>query len=123
MKFNSIKFKISILYTVILGIILIVYSTFLYLSLHYVLYDELDNELNIKAQKISSTVSLYMSILGHDRKSFKYSLSRTINFEGEYPDKYKEEELGEIEKEWLRVVDKLDLREDYIIFLNHQRKF
>lgn len=122
MRFNSIRFKISILYTAVLGIILIVYSTFLYLSLQYVLYDELDNELNIKVQKIGSTIGSYMNILGHDQKSFRYSLSRTINFEEEHPDRYKEEELEEIEKEWLRVADKLDLREDYIIFLSQDGK-
>lgn len=34
MKLNSVKFKITILYTAILGVILIIFSSILYLSLH-----------------------------------------------------------------------------------------
>ena len=42
MKFNSIKFKVGNLFTIILGIILILYSVFLQISLSKYLINDLD---------------------------------------------------------------------------------
>ena len=52
MKLHSVKFKISILYTAILGMILLVYSIMLYLNLSYVIYHETDRNLRKKALEI-----------------------------------------------------------------------
>ena len=45
MKLHSVRFKISILYTVILGAILIAYSALLYVNLSYVVFHEIDKKL------------------------------------------------------------------------------
>lgn len=115
MKLNSIRFKISILYIVLLGIILVIYSTFLYLSLHYTLYGELDDELRIKAQEIASTIDSYADALDRNQQSFNFAVKRAITLEGEYPDKDK---IIDLEHQWLQKIDKFDLKEDYINFLN-----
>ncbi|MBU4129114.1 HAMP domain-containing histidine kinase [bacterium] len=82
MRFNSIKFKISILYTAILGVILIIYSGILFLSLHYTLYHDLDQELRVKAQEIGKMIGSYLDVLGDDPQSFILAVKRVINLEG-----------------------------------------
>jgi len=114
MKLNSIKFKISVLYVVILGIILIVYSVFLYLSLHYTLYDELDNELSKKAQEIASAIDSRMERTTEEKRELISFVKNVINPE-EFPDP---DEIDQLQRQWLQKVDKLDLKEDYINFLN-----
>ncbi len=52
MKLNTIRFKASILYSFILAIILIVFGGIIYVNLHRVLYSDLDQELDMKAQEI-----------------------------------------------------------------------
>ncbi|MFH1339157.1 MAG: ATP-binding protein [Candidatus Omnitrophota bacterium] len=119
MKFNSIRFKISVLYIAILGVILIVYSSFLYLSLRYTLYDELDNELSGKAREIAAAIDSYVQALGYDKQSFNFAVKRVITFEGEHPE---QDQISELERQWMQRVDKLDLKEDYINFLNSKGK-
>lgn len=114
-RFNSVRFKISVLYTVILGLILTVYSAFLYLSLHHTLYDELDNELNVKASETASTISSYLDVLGYDQESFIFAIRRVICLEGEHPE---QDKIRDLEELWLRMVDKFDLNEDYVNFLD-----
>ena len=111
MRFNSVRFKISVLYTAILGLILVIYSVFLYLSLHYTLYDELDEELSIKATEIASIISSYLDALGPDEELFDFAVKRAIRFKGEHP---YEDKISTMEEQWLRTVDKLDLKEDYV---------
>lgn len=119
MKFNTIRFKISVLYTIALGAILIIYSVILYFSLHYILYSDIDDELRIKAQKISNTISSYLDVIGSDEQSFIFAAERTIRLRGTHPDisKIKESEL-----QWLKEADKLDVENDYINFLDSQGK-
>ncbi|MBU4312714.1 MAG: HAMP domain-containing protein [Candidatus Omnitrophica bacterium] len=118
-KFNSVRFKISVLYTAILGLILVVYSAFLYLSLHYTLYDELDNELNIKASEMAGTISSYLDVLGYSQESFIFAVRRVICLEGENPE---QDKIHDLEELWFRMVDKFDLKEDHINFLNSKRQ-
>lgn len=119
MRFNSIRFKISILYVLILGIILSVYSGILYLSLRYTLYEQLDKTLDLKAKAVTSTINTYFDIFGHKPQSFLVAVNRVINLEGKVPG---QNNIQHIESEWLKNVDKLDLKEDYINFLSLERK-
>ncbi|OGW74626.1 MAG: hypothetical protein A2Z72_06160 [Omnitrophica bacterium RBG_13_46_9] len=116
-KFNSIRFKISVLYVAILGVILVIYSGVLYLSLYHSLYDDLDNELLLKTRELNNTVLSYMDAVGHNRQSFIFALRRAINLEGEHPDQPK---IKELELQWFQRLDKLDLKEDYINFLDSE---
>ena len=111
MRFNSIRFKIGVLYVAILGTILILYSAILYLSLRYTLYNDLDNELRMKVAHINSTINTYLDLIGDKEESFLFALNRAIRLEGEHPDKHK---IEEFEHHWLQKVDKFDLREHYI---------
>ena len=62
MKLNSIRFKASILYSVILAAILFVFAAGVYLTARTVLYEDIDGELRIKAEEISSILHAYEQV-------------------------------------------------------------
>ncbi|MBU0567247.1 HAMP domain-containing protein [bacterium] len=117
MKFASIKFKMAALYTAILGIILIIYSGILYLDLRHTLYSEIDKELKAKAYRISNTLSSCLDLAGDDEGSFAFVVQGVIGLGAWPPDK---REIKELEQQWLQAVDKLDLGEDCLNFMDSQ---
>lgn len=119
MKINSIRFKISVLYTAVLGVILIVFSSLLYLSLKWTLYDDLDNELGVKAEEISRAITAYMDIIGNSAENFMFAAERVIKKTGGNPESYK---ILETEKEWQQRADKLDIERDNIYFISPDGK-
>ena len=62
MQINSIRFKTSILFTFILCLILTVYSSVLYYATHKILYHDIDEDLKVKAEEISSIMNAYMQL-------------------------------------------------------------
>jgi len=112
---NSLKFKISVLAMWILAAVLIIYSGFLFLSFRFTLYQEFDDTLKSKAQRINNAVISYMDVLGYDRKSFEFAVSRVISQTGEHPHKNKIEKLENL---WLGQARPLGLSEDIVVFLN-----
>ncbi|MBF0485371.1 MAG: HAMP domain-containing protein [Candidatus Omnitrophica bacterium] len=56
---NSIRFKTSILYSSILLVILIFFSTYLFQAARHILYQNINEELNIKADQIVGTINAY----------------------------------------------------------------
>ncbi|MFH1768216.1 MAG: ATP-binding protein [Candidatus Omnitrophota bacterium] len=113
MKIRSIKFKLSILYTVILTVILVIFSGVLYFSLSHLLYEELDNELSIKIREIENTIGAYLKIIGEDNTSFVFAAKRIICLE---EGNTEQEKVSEFEGGWLQKRDKLDLELDWILF-------
>ncbi len=61
MKFSSIKFKITVLYVLILGGILIIYRGALFISLYRSLYSHVDATLQLKAEEIAFAISSGLS--------------------------------------------------------------
>ena len=116
---NSLKFKISVLAMGILFAILIAYSTLLFFTFRFTLYQELDDTLKAKAQKISNAITSYLSVLGADRQSFEFSVSRVIAQKGEHPHKNKIEKLESL---WLGQAQPLGIGEDLIVFLSADGK-
>lgn len=114
-QFNSIRFKINILYVAILGAILITYSAILYFSLHYTLYHDLDDELRAKAEEVGSFIKAYVGTSGTDDTAFKSAVQKTIRLEKKGPD---EENLTPVEVRYLQNVDINDMRNDYINLLD-----
>jgi signal transduction histidine kinase len=76
-QFNSIKFEISILYTLILGLILILFSGILsFMSTSF--FKGLDTELKIKAQTIERVINIYLDAASPGNKSLAWAVERTI---------------------------------------------
>ncbi len=111
MRFNSIRFKISVFYTAILGIILLFYTAINYYNLRYALYRDLDNDILVKAQEVSSAINSYMEVLGNDQRAFSFAVNRVIRLEGSHPN---QDKAAEVERLWLEKRSKLNLREAYI---------
>ena len=65
MRFNSIRFKLSILYSIALTVILIVFSSVIYYSICNRLYHDLDDELKTKADEIEGILNTYKEIQYH----------------------------------------------------------
>ena len=64
MKINSIRFKTTILYSCILGVILVCFSIFISHSVKRILNKNADDELKLKAEQISATINAYGEISG-----------------------------------------------------------
>jgi heavy metal sensor kinase len=60
-KFNTIRFKVSILYTTILALFIVAYSIVLYFTLAYNLYARVDEQLLRKAHKVKNIVDLHLN--------------------------------------------------------------
>src|SRR5947207_639801 len=115
-KLNTIRFKISVLYVVILGIILISYSVFLYMGLRIVLYSDIDQELQQKAREFGDIFEFYEKISGPNA-SFQKVLEKTITLENEGPEAGADS-LTFPQVTWLKNIDQYDVRNDFIIFRN-----
>jgi heavy metal sensor kinase len=111
MKFNSIRFKISVLYTSILGAVLIVYSAVLFLTLSHALYTDLDQELHKKASALADTIGEYRKVLGNDPDTLSFILDRVIRQEGTHP---RIDKVRDLDALWQKKLDKFGLKFDYI---------
>jgi len=130
MKLNTIRFKISVLYTAILGAILIVYTATLYISLYANLTAAFDTAQIEKLKKLHSTVESYAEILGDDRQSLIFAMRRAIDIPAEYPqtrntglvEKFWVRKLDILEKFWAKKLRILGIKKDYISFLDAEGK-
>ena len=111
MKFNTIRFKISVLYVVILGAILIFLSASLFYSAKYILYRNLDRDLMNKAKEVTEIINAYVSFLGATRQSVITASRRVIRFEN-LPDPEKEK-LDPIDKRLYQMLEKYALSRDF----------
>jgi signal transduction histidine kinase len=64
MKVNSIRFKTTILYSCILGVILIAFSFFIFHAVKRILHENADQDLRLKAEQIVATINAYGEISG-----------------------------------------------------------
>lgn len=109
MRLNSFKFKISLLYSFLLGAILVLYSYFLYWGLSVTLYDELDKELKVKARAAADVLNLYLKVAGDSPKVLDYVFNR-ISFPDEVDARL--EIVAKIDFYWAQRFEKLNMRDD-----------
>ncbi len=113
MKFNSIKFEISILYTAILGVILIVFSGVIYLISNAFL-GKIDLQLKTKAQAVDLTIRNYLNVLGRNHYALAQAVSKTMIIKNENFLQYK---TRKISQKWADQAQSLNLNDDYINFV------
>ncbi len=118
-KLHSLKFEISILYTFILGVILIIFSSVLYIILFYTSNNEIDNELKWKAQQINQSIRSYLDIQGDDPQGLLFAAQKTITGAGKDPKKWWSRLH---ESRWLKRVNQLDFSENYINFVSPNKE-
>jgi two-component system, OmpR family, heavy metal sensor histidine kinase CusS len=88
MTTNSIRFKASVLYSSILCVILVSFSTYLYHATKRILYQNVNDELWLKAEQIVGTVNAYGEVSGG--KMPPMSLMRQFLSDAEEPPVAKE---------------------------------
>ena len=118
-KFSSIRFKVSLFYAAVLGVILVIYTGILYFGQRYSLYRDLDRELAIKAQEITKAINALFPVLENDQQAFASVAKIVINGEAEYSE---QEDLLEEQKNWFQLRQKLNLGRDYILLTSSEGK-
>ena len=109
MKFNSFKFRLSLLISLVLGVVLLLYSYFLYWGLSVALYDDLDKELKTKANATVHVLGLYLKAAGDSPRVVDYVINR-INFPEDVDAKL--EIVTKIDYYWARQFEKLSMQDD-----------
>jgi heavy metal sensor kinase len=114
-KFNSIRFKVSLFYMALLGAILIFYTAILFFGQRFAFYRDLDRELAIKAQEIAGAINSFLPVLENDQRAFRLAADMAIRQEQV---NVEQEKITDAQKQWLAIRTKLDIRDDYIVLAN-----
>lgn len=116
MRISSFRSRISILFSLILGLVLLLYAFFLYWGLSRSLYEELDRELRNKARVTQKVIDLYARAVGDSPRVVDYVFNR-INFPEDIDVSL--ELLAKLDFYWTQYFGKLSMQED-LLFLTTQ---
>jgi signal transduction histidine kinase len=119
MKFNSIRFEISVLHTAVLGFILIIFSFILYF-ISNTFFQQIDQQLKVKAEAVNLTIKSYLNVLGEeDPNNLMKAVRKTLGmrYEGVFSGKIKK-----ISDDWFKEAQTLDFNRDYIHFFSKDGK-
>ncbi len=119
MTFHSFKFKISFLYSLIVGAVLILYSLFLYWTLSAALYAELDKELKAKARATVKVMELYVKAVGESPRVIDYVFNR-ISFPDDIDVRL--ELLAKIDFYWTQQFEKLSMQDDLLQLVDRNKE-
>jgi two-component system, OmpR family, heavy metal sensor histidine kinase CusS len=111
---KSIRLKMSILAAIVLGCILFFYSFYLFIQLQNVLSRNLDAELKVKSLELAKTIKAFQ-----DTKSpggdIHYAAIKVLNFD---IDLEQRQNLNIADRQWLRLIDRYELNQDYVSVLS-----
>lgn len=118
-RINSIKFKFSILYSLILGVILLLFSTVLYFMLSYYLYSGIDNRLRLKAAETITTINAYTEVVKNREKDLEFAVEKIFFYNTDnYPVRmFDRSKIKELDTQWQARFDVLGLDSDYSLFI------
>lgn len=114
MRFNTIRFKASILFTVILAVILLAFSGLVYNKLRNILIADTDQELKLKAEEIVAILNAYEKIKTQKGQSLNvfWDILESEGF-------FKQQKMI-IDDLWRSKLKQLELSKDYIHIMNGQ---
>lgn len=116
---SSIKFKVSVLYTVVLGIILVTFCTALYFVLSIYLYQDIDARLKIKAQETLATVRSYVDIVGDKPGALDFGIRKTFFYDADFPVSiFDMGKVKRLETKWQERADVMGLGDSYIAYIS-----
>jgi len=118
-KSNSIRIKMGVLSTVVLGCILILHSMYLYFQLRDVLYSNLDAELKIKAHELGKTIKAFQ-VTKSPGGDIQYAAIKVLSFDVNMEEG---EPITLADQQWFRLINKYDLYKDYISVLSLDGRF
>lgn len=118
-QFNSIRLKVGLFYTCVLGGILVLYTGVLYFGQRYTLYRDLERELTIKAQEVESALNSFLPVLESDQRAFSSVANAVIRGEEAFPGG---ESNPEAVRRWREMRENLNLHNDYILLASADAK-
>lgn len=116
LKPDSLRFKIRVLFTFILLIVLSIFSIALIFTLRHILYDDLDKDLNVKSMQIVAVLNAYVESTAYE--AHPSAMLRKLVFDDDLTDINK----GIITKLWQADVKSLGLHNDYFRILSSSKK-
>ncbi|MFP4472500.1 MAG: ATP-binding protein [Candidatus Omnitrophota bacterium] len=111
---KSIRLKMSILAAIILGGILFFYSFYLFVQLQNVLSRNIDAELKVKALELAKTIKAFQDTKS-PRGDIHYAAIKVLNFD---IDLEQRKNLNIADRQWLRLIDRYELNQDYVLVLS-----
>jgi two-component system heavy metal sensor histidine kinase CusS len=114
MKFNSLRFKASVLYSAILAVILITFSLVMFFVTQNILYKNLDQELKIKAEEIAGILNAYKQV----QNTAEHPLGQILMLLGDDATRTNQKMI--VDELWRSQLDVLNLKNDFINILNVQ---
>lgn len=109
---RSFKNRITVLYTLLVGLILAMYSAVLFFALWHLLHKDIDSTLKEKAWALTTAIEAYREQAGSTEPLLVSMRKVTkLEFSSRTFEKLKVEE-----GQWFHVADHYDLAEDYILF-------
>ncbi|MDP8266813.1 MAG: ATP-binding protein [Candidatus Aceula meridiana] len=112
MRFNSIRFKASVLYSTIQIIILVVFSAVVFFSVRAMLYHDLNQDLKIKAEEVAGILSAYQQV----QRVKEYPVRQILGIlKGEGAAASQKMIIDEL---WRSQLEVLNLKNDFINILN-----
>ena len=117
-KTNTLRFKISILYVAVIGLVLILIQGVFYYKYTSSITDEYQTQLQNKAEQICGAINTFRIMLGGQKHAFSRAVDKAMNLNIEYPQYIFMPESPE--KFWLAEAKKLGLERDYLIVMDRQ---
>ena len=113
LRINSLRFKISILYVAVIGLVLILIQGVLYYNYVKSVSNNFDIQLQSKAEQIGGAVNVFRSMLGKQKQAFNLAAQKALELSIEYPKYFFMSDS--LEKFWLEDARKLGLEHDYLV--------
>ena len=121
-KISSIKFKVSVLYTVVLGIILVTFCTALYFVLSIYLYQDIDARLKVRAQETLATIRAYVDIVGDKPGALDFGIRKTFFYDADFPISiFDSGKVKRLETKWQERADVMGLSDSYIAYISDDK--
>ncbi len=113
-KLNSIRVKMGIFSTLILGGILVLYSFYLYFELKDALYANFDDELRVKAYELGRTVKAFQKTKS-PAGDIHYAAIKVLKFDVDID---QDSSVTLADRQWFRLIDRYELDKDYVSILS-----
>lgn len=118
LKIHTIRFKITISYVLILGLILSIYSALLGFSLHKILIHDLNARLSIKTQEITDLLNVLLTTSPSTSRKVRAASHQIILRQNL---SYQQAMQDALQRKILKTVDEYDLRGDYVTLLDSEK--
>ena len=118
MQTNTLRFKISVLYVAVIGLVLIFFQGILYVNYTSSVSNQFDVQLKSKAEQIGTAVNTFRGMLGRRKHAFNLAVQNALNLTIEYPNYFFMPESSE--KFWMANAKKLGLDLDFIVIMDTQ---